>query len=161
MKIYTYLLLTLLTFAFTSCDDTEAGGTSVEEMAGDWWVTSTPDGGSASAYFLINTYNTAANVPTEMWIESSDDPNGAIFKVKVAVDYDNRAFMTSDFVDNLFASEGGPARVKIQDGKITENAYTAPSQSVVDKITFKVVLEDGTTYTIDGYYRTGFAEDDH
>ena len=69
MKIYTYLLLSLLTFAFTSCDDTEAGGTSVEEMAGDWWVTSTPNGGTTSPYFLINTYNTAANLDTEMWIE--------------------------------------------------------------------------------------------
>ncbi len=161
MKIYTYLLLALLTFAFTSCDDTEAGGTSVEEMAGDWWVTSTPNGGAASPYFLINTYNTAANLSTEMWVESNNDPNGVIFKVKVVVDYDNRLFMTSDFVDNLFASEGGPAKVKISDGKITENAFTTPSQSVVDKISFKVSLEDGTTYTIDGHYRTGFTEDEH
>ena len=40
MKKYLILFLTVLAFSFTSCDeDTEPGGTAVEKMAGDWWVT--------------------------------------------------------------------------------------------------------------------------
>lgn len=42
MKKYLILLLTALSVSFTSCDnETEPGGTAVEKMAGDWWVTAT------------------------------------------------------------------------------------------------------------------------
>ena len=40
MKKYMILLLVSLAFTFVACDnDTEPGGTAVEKMAGDWWVT--------------------------------------------------------------------------------------------------------------------------
>ena len=40
MKKYMILLLASLAFTFVACDnDTEPGGTAVEKMAGDWWVT--------------------------------------------------------------------------------------------------------------------------
>ena len=39
-KKYMILLLASLAFAFTACDDdTEPGGTAIEKMAGDWWIT--------------------------------------------------------------------------------------------------------------------------
>ncbi|UVQ60013.1 hypothetical protein NXY18_00635 [Bacteroides faecis] len=40
MKKYMILLLVSLAFTFVACDnDTEPGGTAIEKMAGDWWVT--------------------------------------------------------------------------------------------------------------------------
>ena len=95
MKKYLILFLTVLAFSFTSCDeDTEPGGTAVEKMAGDWWVTyqqsvdeynylfngtgAMPDEANIEnwnwdyvyddAHSQIYTYNTAANVATEMFI---------------------------------------------------------------------------------------------
>ena len=73
MKKYLILLLTALSVSFTSCDnETEPGGTAVEKMAGDWWVTATimqngnEAGDSGAGHFRMYTYNTAANVPTEI-----------------------------------------------------------------------------------------------
>lgn len=60
------------------------------------------------------TYNTAANVPTEMWLE--DGANFWDYKVKVNVDYNNRTFTTNDFIDNTSYD----CKVKITDGKYSK-----------------------------------------
>ena len=119
MKKYLILLLTALSVSFTSCDnETEPGGTAVEKMAGDWWVTATimqngnEAGDSGAGHFRMYTYNTAANVPNEMWLE--DGGNFRNYKVKVNVDYNARTFTTNDFVEG----------VRITEGKIMEGAAT-------------------------------------
>lgn len=158
MKKYLILLLTALSVSFTSCDnETEPGGTAVEKMAGDWWVTATimqngnETGDSGAGHFRMYTYNTAANVPTEMWLE--DGGNFRNYKVRVNVDYNARTFTTNDFVEG----------VRITEGKIMEGAATTPSGMPADSIVYMIQFDDdpnGLTYKISGFRRTGFPNDD-
>lgn len=77
MKKYMILLLASLAFTFVACDnDTEPGGTAVEKMAGDWWVTVNAfiDGKEVedpfgAGHLQMSTYNTASNSETEMWLD--------------------------------------------------------------------------------------------
>lgn len=158
MKKYLILLLTALSVSFTSCDnETEPGGTAVEKMAGDWWVTATvmqngnEVGDSGVGHFQMYTYNTAANVPTEMWLE--DGGNFRNYKVRVNVDYNARTFTTNDFVEG----------VRITEGKIMEGAATTPSGMPADSIVYMIQFDDDPnelTYKISGFRRTGFPNDD-
>lgn len=156
MKKYIFLLFSVLAFALTSCnDETEPGGTAVEKMAGEWVVKS--DGVNGGDWFTVRTYNTASNVATEMWLEDK----GLNYKIKVAVSYDARTFMTTEAVDNTIKSTEdapAPAKVKISDGKVEEGAYETPGGHISDKISFTVEA-DGQTYKVEGFRRTGFAED--
>ena len=151
MKKYLVLLFTALAVSFTSCDnETEPGGTAVEKMAGDWWVTATvmqngnEVGDSGVGHFQMYTYNTAANVPTEMWLE--DGGNFRNYKVRVNVDYNARTFTTNDFVEG----------VRITEGKIMEGAATTPSGMPADSIVYMIQFDD----KISGFRRTGFPNDD-
>lgn len=158
MKKYLVLLFTALAVSFTSCDnETEPGGTAVEKMAGDWWVTATvmqngnEVGDSGVGHFQMYTYNTAANVPTEMWLE--DGGNFRNYKVRVNVDYNARTFTTNDFVEG----------VRITEGKIMEGAATTPSGMPADSIVYMIQFDDDPnelTYKISGFRRTGFPNDD-
>lgn len=164
MKKYLILLLTALSVSFTSCDnETEPGGTTVEKMAGDWWVTATimqngnEAGDSGAGHFRMYTYNTAANVPTEMWLE--DGGNFWDYKVRVNVDYNARTFTTNDFVENTSYDCG----VRITEGKIMEGAATTPSGMPADSIVYMIQFDDdpnGLTYKVSGFRRTGFPNDD-
>ena len=165
MKKYIALLTAALafTFIFTACEDTtDPGGTEVEKMAGDWWVTITNTGtdyeGEYGPY-LINSYNTAANVATEIWVD--DGAHFWDFKVKVNVNYAAGTFATDGFVDN----DSYESKVKITDGKITKDGAITPSGMPADKIEFKVNFDDddldGTAvFEVTGFRRTGFPADD-
>lgn len=107
MKKYMILLLASLAFAFTACDDdTEPGGTAIEKMAGDWWITVNAiiDGKEVEdpfelGHMQMSTYNTASNSETEMWLD--DLNNFWKYKLKVNVNYTERTFSTTGFVDNV------------------------------------------------------------
>lgn len=153
MKKYIFLLFSVLAFALTSCnDETEPGGTAVEKMAGEWVVKS--DGVNGGDWFTVRTYNTASNVATEMWLEDK----GLNYKIKVAVSYDARTFVTAEAVANTITSSGAPATIKISEGKVQEGAYETPGGHISDKISFTVEA-DGQTYKVEGFRRTGFEED--
>lgn len=160
MKKYIFFLFAVLAFALTACDnETEPGGTAVEKMAGDWMVSATDANGTQSGYFMVYTYNTAANVTTEMFIEAGGEAP-FVYKAKMAVEYDARTFTMADFSDNMLASEeDAPAKIKVTNGKVEEGAATTPSGMPADKISFTLELKDGTVYTIEGFRRTGFQED--
>ncbi|MDR0891050.1 MAG: hypothetical protein LBN24_00335 [Mediterranea sp.] len=159
------LLFAALAFAFTACDDdTEPGGTAVEKMAGDWWVTidvlqdgQLQEDPYGLGHLRMSTYNTAANVPTEMWLD--DEEHFWDYKVKVTVDYAKRTFSTDGFVENIKYD----SKVKITDGKITAGAAVTPSGKPADKIEYKVEFDDdsnGLVYVVTGFRRTGFSADD-
>ena len=121
MKKYIFFLFAVLAFALTACDnETEPGGTAVEKMAGDWMVSATDANGTQSGYFMVYTYNTAANVATEMFIEAGGEAP-FVYKAKMAVEYDARTFTMADFSDNMLASEeDAPAKIKVTNGKVEE-----------------------------------------
>lgn len=165
MKKYMILLLVSLAFTFVACDnDTEPGGTAVEKMAGDWWVTVNAfiDGKEVedpfgAGHLQISTYNTASNSETEMWLD--DLGNFWEYKLKVNVNYATRTFSTTGFVDNVTYE----SKVKITDGKVLEKAATTPSGMPADSIVYMVQFdddEDGLTYKVSGFRRTGFPADD-
>ena len=97
MKKYIILfLLATVSFTFTACDnETEPGGTAVEKMAGTWYVTWEQKNAQGEwedvlgGTVELNTYNTAANVPTEMWLKEGYLLNTAL---KVATNYAGRTF---------------------------------------------------------------------
>lgn len=161
-----FLLFLSLPFVFVSCDDeTKVGGTAVEEMAGDWWVTIDAivnDQAIVDPYgkghVQMFTYNTAANKDTEMWID--DEKNFWDYKLKVDVNYDTRTFSTKDFVENTSYN----CKVKITDGKILKGAALSPSGMPADSIVYMIQFDDDTTpgaiYKISGFRRTGFPADD-
>lgn len=164
MKKYLILLLTIFSVSFVACDDdTEPGGTNVEKMAGDWWVTvnvisNGQDLGDAGVgHIQMYTYNTAANTGQDMWID--DDKNFWDYKIKVNVDYTTRTFSTTDFVSNIKYD----CKVKVTDGKILEGAATTPSGMPADSIVYNIQFDDdpdGLIYKVSGFRRTGFAADD-
>lgn len=164
MKKYITILFAAVAVMFTSCKkDFEPGGTSVEKMAGEWWVTATAikDGQELGdvglGHFRMNTYNTAANVATEMWLD--DGGNFWDYKVKVNVDYTNRVFSTNDFIDNTSYD----CKVKITEGKVMEGEATTPSGMPADSIVYMIQFDDDENqliYKVSGFRRTGFPADD-
>ena len=169
MKIKKYLVAVFAACAMfiTSCEDeTDPGGTAVEKMAGDWWVTidvivdgTVYEDGYGIGPIIMTTYNTAANKATEMWID--DGGHFWDYKLKVDVQYAARTFSTAGFVDNMAYD----SKVKITEGKITEGAATTPSGKPADKIEYLIQFDDDDedgelVHRITGFRRTGFPADD-
>jgi hypothetical protein len=177
MKKYMILLFASLTFALAGCErETEPGGTAVEKMAGDWWVTvDMVENGTVVAKDLVghiqmSTYNTAANLPTEMFVD--DLANFWDYKGKVKADAGLLTFGSEDEVTNLSYED---SKFKITNGKILLNQALSPSELPVDSIVFEVSFNDdgyyddndeyvaapyAYTYRVSGFRRTGFADDD-
>ncbi len=168
MKKYIYLFVVVLfAISFQSCEKYEPGGTAVQDMAGDWWVTyeyeSSPgvwEDAGLGGPVTLTTYNTAANKSTEMWI--NDEGHFWTFKCVVAVDYSAKTFATSDSVSTHSASYPDE-KALFSNGKILKGAATTPSGTAADSIVFYVEFNDDsapTVYKVSGFRKTGFYEDD-
>ena len=186
MKKHIYLLLIMVSFiSFQSCQEKyEPGGTAIQDMAGDWWVTNQqsvdeffflfedegemPDEADIEnwdwdyiyddEHSMIHTYNTAANLPTEMFVD--DGKTFWNYKVKVNVNYSAKTFEVPETANLAYDD----CDVTIVKGKILKGAATSPSGTPVDSIVFYVKFSDdayGFTYTkVSGFRKTGFPEDD-
>ncbi|AWG21369.1 hypothetical protein FFWV33_07435 [Flavobacterium faecale] len=162
------LLFGLLIFAsFTSCDEggnPDAGGTTTEAYAGDWFITITDAAGKVQVdHALHATYNTAANDNT-MWVDDWTDkpknkPVGWYLMSKITVNLENGTFSAPSQA-NL--NDPG-STVTITDGKFEKGAGLSKSGKAVDKISFKATFSyapsDVLTFT--GVKRTGFLEDEY
>jgi len=166
MKKYLILLVAAIAFTFTSCETvTEPGGTSVQDMAGDWWVTYEvqTDGVWVDAgvnHVRFTTYNTAANKSTEMWI--NDGGNFWNFHSTVNVDYTAKTFSTTDSVSTN-AVKYPSEKVLITNGKVLKGAAKTPSGEPADSIVFFAAFNDDSgpiVYKVAGFRRTGFPKDD-
>ncbi len=167
MKKYLMLLFAVLSFSLTGCEETdvEAGGTVVEKMAGTWYVTWEQKNAQGEwedvlgGTVELNTYNTAANVPTEMWLKEGYLLNTAL---KVTTNYAGRTFeMAETSIAVNEANWGAPKiTLSITDGKVLEGEATTPSGMPADSIVFFVNVQGDDTYKIAGFRRTGFAEDE-
>lgn len=83
------------------CEKDEIGNTATEALAGEWKVTvdAVDEGGNVIAedfngigHILMNTYNTAANTPTEMYV----DDIGHFWEYKVRVKSDGQCIDICD-----------------------------------------------------------------
>jgi hypothetical protein len=158
MKKLLYTLI-VFAFAFSSCrkDEIDAGGTAVQDMAGEFWVQA--DDGDPS-WYRITTFNTASNSSTQMWLKEADYG----YQTLINVNLNAGTFSQTGSPDITGAWTFKP--VVITDGKIVKGGIKAPGSGVTtDAISFTATISASTaqTYTIKytGYRRTKFLDDDH
>lgn len=173
-NIYKFLAFSLLALGFASCEKEEIGGTAVQEMAGEWYVVAdaVDENGNlveedifGMGYFPIFTYNTNANLNTEMYID--DDGNFWDFKVIANVNYSQKTFSVSDAImyyeEDEETEEVYPVHCTITNGKIVKDGTKSPAGYTSDSISFEVSFEDDPYpaaygydhYLFHGYRRTG------
>lgn len=163
---------------FVSCEKDEIGGTATESLAGEWYVTvDAVDNQGNTVYtaeellglskFLLNTYNTSANVASQMWVD--DKGNFWGFKVKATSDVQNLTFTTDGEVTNTTQSKDGSyCKVNIEGGKMLPKAGLTPHGTVADSIVFYVSFDDDpypamygySKYKVSGIRYTGLTQDD-
>lgn len=163
MKKYVILLCITISLGFAACsDDIEPGGTKTETLAGDWYVQLTDEAGDdlGGGFTLVTTYNTAADVATEMFF---DDGEFWPIKGKVSCDVNSLTFSTKDFVDNYYNYKGTYYKFKIHEGKVLLGRGHAKSGRISDSIfvKFEAMDDPGNTYIYTGHRRTGFIEDEY
>lgn len=163
MKKLLYVLAASVAL-FSSCAKDPIENTATVGMAGEWYVTAdVVDENGEVLYedlmgpFIVSTFNTAANVPTEMFV--FDNYNFWEFQVQVKADPVAMTFATDGMAPNLVYE----SNVQITGGKITYGAAKTPSGQPADAIEFCVKFDDdddGFTYKIHGYRYTGFTADE-
>jgi hypothetical protein len=170
IKYFTTIFLAIVSMTFTSCDkveDPNIGGTSTEDMAGDWYVQMYNQGDEPSGdYALISTHNTAADNGEEMWID--DHKHLWYFKSKTPINLSAMTFSGADLASSV-DDDDDPATpsyditVTITNGMITQDDTLTSGGNTSNGISFDIEFSDdaGSIYTVKGYKRTGFAEDEH
>lgn len=158
MKKYLILFIAVFGLALSSCDkkaDFVEIDSKVVAAAGEWWIKfSKAD--YETGYLKVLTFNTAADLPTEMWIW--DKGNWMGLKFKCPVNVSDLTFSGTSLVNTTSSMT-----VTVKNGKITKDGGLSTSGNVTDKITFDIELstEPGVTYKAEGTRKTGFVEDEH
>ena len=167
MKKTIFLAIAALALSLVSCEKEEPGGTATQSLAGDWVCTVYySDGTDWNLYYELEllTYNTSANLSTEMWLDDGTSFWGTLCKVDC-----NASKMTFGNQDSIYTDQYNVVGQKIWGGKVTPNGAVGPTGKNVDKIEYYIQFEDdedgngdpdpyGTTYYVVGYRRTGFDE---
>jgi hypothetical protein len=170
IKHYTSIFIAIVSMTFASCDkveDPNIGGTSTEAMAGDWYVQMYEQGEEPSGgYALITTHNTAANDGKEMWID--DHLHLWYFKSKTPINLSTLTFSGTDLPSSVDddddpVTDNYDITVTITNGMITIGDTMSSGGNTTNGISFDIEYSDdaGSIYTVKGYKRTGFAEDEH
>jgi hypothetical protein len=173
-KIVLYTIALAATLFIAACEKEDIGGAASEAMAGEWYVTAAAIDGNGDVVdedffgigrFHLDTYNTASNSATEMWID--DNTNFWEFKIKITVDLATKTFQATDARNEHYPNPED-CLVTISNGKILYGAATTPGKMPADSIVFNVSFSDDTypatygyaEYRIAGYRYTGFVNDD-
>lgn len=165
-------ILLMIATVFFSCDQVEESTietTSVESMSGDWYIQRYIKGEEPSGnYHLITTYNTSKNNGEEMWI--NDNVTDYAYKFKVPVNIDNLSFSGSNIASSIDYDDDDTTppyeiTVTVSNGKVTLNDTETKGGNITNGISFDITFSDdtpaGTVYTVKGYKRTGFLEDEN
>ena len=149
---------------FNACSKEDIPMTSTVDVAGEWMVTvDVVDGDKVYedpfgyGQLMWITYNTSANNGTEIWVD--DLKSFWETKVKVPCNVADRTFGSATPVQNAYYD----CQVTVSDGKITPGGTVTPSGMPADKFECYVTYsddEDGYTYYVHGYRRTGFVADE-
>jgi hypothetical protein len=165
MKKIISILIFSLTVGFYSCSEFEPGGTATKNISGDWYVrvyeadSAGVVGDPIVDYKLFTTYNTAANVPTEFFM--NDNAEWWHYYGKVKCDANNYSFGSiTDTVANL----SYPSNFIIYGGKVMKGVGRSFSGVKTDSIKFYVKFDDDTqpyanVYFVAGHRKTGYLED--
>ncbi len=171
-NIKLYISLLIFSLSFISCEKEEIGGTAMEKMAGEWYVTAVAIDENGDVvyededlfgigHFHLDTYNAASNTTTELWVD--DHGNFWDFKVKADADLSSKTYSVTDGQNVSYDS-----KVTISNGMILNGAATTPSGAVADSIVFTVSFDDDpypaaygySAYRIAGFRYTGLTADD-
>ena len=164
-KIISSLFVAGALIGLASCEKEEIGGTAVQDMCGEWIVTADAvDANGNVVYedpygagvFELYTYNTNANLSTEMYVD--DFGSFWDFRIIVNVDYAAKTFNATGAIDDYW-----DISVDVKDGAIVKNGTKSPAGYVADSISFKILFEDDDNAAdgeyaylwIHGYRRTG------
>lgn len=154
----------LISISFASCDEggnPEAGGTTTQDFAGDWFINVKVQG--VNKFIRFSTYNTSANDNT-MFIDdnglSQTKPTSELLKAKYSINMNNGDFGSDVNTANLRQPN---KTVTITNGKIEKMGGISRGGHTVDKISFTVEYsnEPGVKYDYVGTKRTGFKEDEY
>lgn len=178
MKKVLYSLL-FLAFVAVSCEKYEPGGTATQSISGDWWVKVEYYDAASNTWevaipygVVIHTYNTAANVPTEIFIDDfyGGEPTEPTFwdiKGKVRANAENATFGSTDTIANLAYD----SQFIIVDGQVLKGVGHSKTGITTDSIVFFIKFSDdqialdeygwGENYKVSGHRRTGFTEDEY
>ncbi len=179
IRILYFTVLLLGVSLFSSCEKDEIGGTAMEKMAGDWYVTVVAvDADNNLLYsddelfelgnFHLSTYNLSSNASDTMWIYDNDNlyfnsSNDWSFQLKVPCIINDLTFGSS--TDTLYNYIGHLDAI-ITEGKILKDAATTPIGMPADSIVFYIKYDgdpyaayDVSQYKVSGYRYTGFALD--
>lgn len=133
----------------------------MQNMAGEWVVRVNDIG----KYYTITTYNTSANVSTEMWLQASglrdslSHTNIPGVKGKVGVEITAQAF-SANGATNVASNSATVPTFTVANGKVITNGTTGPvSKTPADSIYFELTVS-GATYKVSGFHRTGFMTDE-
>ncbi len=163
--LYTAAITLLSVAFFSSCQKAQnPGGTATQSLANEWWV-KIDDGHDATGdfgpgYYNLSTYNTAANLPTEMWIDDMNNSK-SFWDIKGKVAVNGLTFSGNNIVNQDYSST-----FTITNGKVIPNGAKGPSsKAVTDSIFFNIVFSDqsapGVVHKVSGYARTRFSQDDN
>ena len=159
-KILILLLAVVLASFNISCKkDQEIGGTAMQKMSGDWYVTI--NGDEENGHFSLFTYNTSDNSSTQMWLHSDrlrDEGVLIAMKGKISADVNGMTFSGTNIANIGLSGTANPT-FSIANGKVVTNGTVGPvSNTPTDLISFDLTI-GGVTYKIEGYHKTGFVED--
>ena len=194
-KVLYFAAALLLGFTFTACEKEDIENTATVNTAGQWYVTvdavdengNVPDGFEdffGLGRFQILTYNTNANIGSEMFID--DQGEFWEFKFKVNTDQQTRNFSASNIPYNEEMQEyadaiaaGNPIldgdgevlqgeTATITDGKILLQAGRQNNGSPADSIVFYISFSDDpfparygyAKYKVSGIRYSGLVEND-
>jgi hypothetical protein len=158
MKKYLIFIVVVLGMSFASCDKKAEYieiDSKVVDAAGEWWVKFSKSD-YETGYLKVLTFNTAADLPTEMWIW--DNGNWKGLKFKCPVNISDLTFSGNNLVNNISS-----VKITVKNGKIIKDGGLSTSGMMTDKISFEIELssEPGVTYRAEGTRKTGFVEDEH
>lgn len=169
MKKVLYFATLLLAMVFASCSKEEIGETATQATAGEWYVTLAGCDEDDNVIFEDDyrwhclTYNTAKNVPTEMYITDLGEYLGIMVKIDVNPAAKTFSTANNDWVENMMDDN----KIKIWGGKIVYGGGTQNNGSVADYIEFNIALDNdedaGVEYhhlKVKGVRYSGLTEND-
>lgn len=181
MKKLIFIVIIVLPLFVVSCyDKNEIEYTAAKDLCGQWIVSDSLTG----TEFILTTSNVSSNSPDSLYITDVYSAKAGFwdFQVKVKANVSNLSFAQDSTVNMVLMNEvvdkkdyNGDGKqnsivpydikVNVKKGKIVKGAVTTPSGVKADMIYLVLQFEDDTpqyaSYSIHGYRKTGFHEDDN
>lgn len=159
-KLINYILVVCLAvMTFSSCetykDNYKQEFSPIYPLCGEWKVNITDQTTNKVVRTTIYTYDTADKTATDMWLWVNNSTFGT--KCKLTCDAKACTFSGSNVASALYSGTTNT----VTDGKVVVNGADTPSGGKADAITMTYSSsKSGHTYTISGYRRTFFDEDE-